>query len=309
MQHKQQGDSEGDLVVVANRLPAEYDPETGWRTSPGGLVSALEPALRGRSAIWVGWGGRLIEEAGADAGGPIPSDADFSLDELMLTTEEVAGYYEGFSNGALWPLYHDAIVRPVFHRTEFETYRSVNEKFARRVAERAAPGATVWIHDYQLQLVPAMLRLLRPDLAIGFFLHIPFPPVEIFGQLPWRRQILLGLLGADLVGFQTRQGALNFLRLVGKYLAMRPGGDRVVVDELSGARTVRVDAFPIGIDAKRYADLAASESARARANQIRADLGNPKTLLLGVDRLDYTKGIDVRIRAVGELHAGRRAAR
>jgi trehalose 6-phosphate synthase len=291
----------GELVVVANRLPAEYDPELGWRTSPGGLVSALEPALQGRSAVWVGWGGRLAEDVGADAGGQIPSDADFSLDEVLLTAEEIAGYYEGFSNGALWPLYHDAIAQPVFHRTEFEMYRSVNDKFARRVAERAERGATVWIHDYQLQLVPAMLRQLRPDLSIGFFLHIPLPPVEIFSRLPWRRQILLGLLGADLIGFQTRQGALNFLRLVARYLALRPGGDRVVVDELSGARTVRVDAFPIGIDCKRYSDLAAQESTQRRAKQIREDLGNPRTLLLGVDRLDYTKGIDVRTRAVGEL--------
>jgi trehalose 6-phosphate synthase len=291
-----------ELVVVANRLPAEYDPEIGsWRTSPGGLVSALEPALRGRSASWVGWGGRLAEDVTEGESGVVPVDVDFALDEVLLSEEELAGYYEGFSNGALWPLYHDAIVQPIFHRTEFEMYRSVNEKFARRVAERAGRGATVWIHDYQLQLVPAMLRQLRPDLSIGFFLHIPFPPVEIFSRLPWRRQILLGLLGADLIGFQTRSGALNFLRLVARYLALRPGGDRVVVDELSGARTVRVDAFPIGIDAKRYEGMAADEATQRRAQQIREDLGSPKTLMLGVDRLDYTKGIDVRIRAIGEL--------
>jgi trehalose 6-phosphate synthase len=149
--------------------------------------------------------------------------------------------------------------------------------------------------------MPAMLRQLRPDLRIGFFLHIPFPPVELFSQLPWRRQILLGLLGADLVGFQTENAALNFLRLVQRYLALRPGGDRVVVDELNGSRTVLARPFPIGIDAERYAGLARSEATQQRAKQIRADLGNPSTLLLGVDRLDYTKGIDVRIRAFGEL--------
>ncbi len=287
------------LVVVANRLPAEWDAEEGWRPSPGGLVKALEPALRGRPAVWVGWSGRSAQERAADTG-PMPSIYDFELDEVMLTEEEIAGYYDGLSNGALWPLYHDAIVRPTFHRAEFEVYRSVNERFARRVAERAGPGATVWVHDYQLQLLPAILRQLRPDLRIGFFLHIPFPPVEIFSQLPWRRQILLGLLGADLIGFQTQGGALNFLSLVGRFLALRPGGDRVVVDEITGARTVRVDAFGIGIDAEYYASLAASEPVRERARQIRLDL-NCKTLLLGVDRLDYTKGIDVRVRAVGEL--------
>ena len=287
--------------MVANRLPAEFDVEEGWRPSPGGLVKALEPALKGRPALWVGWGGRPASDMEGEAAGRLPSVYDFHLDEVRLSKAEIRGYYDGLSNGALWPLYHDAIVRPVYHRTEFETYRSVNERFARRVAEHAEQGATVWVHDYQLQLVPAMLRLLRPDLRIGFFLHIPFPPAEIFSQLPWRRQILLGLLGADLIGFQTRSGALNFLSLVKQYLALRPGGDRVVVDELSGPRTVRVDAFPIGIDAQTYASLASSEEVQLRASQIREDLGNPRTLLLGVDRLDYTKGIDVRLRAVGEL--------
>ena len=289
-----------ELIVVANRLPAEYDPESGWRRSPGGLVSAMEPALKGRPAVWVGWGGRYADDEDSDVPPP-PAELGFRLDEVPLTREEIEGHYEGFSNGAIWPLYHDAIVRPVYHRTEFETHRRVNETFARKVAELAEPGATVWVHDYQLQLVPAMLRQLRPDLRIGFFLHIPFPPVEIFSQLPWRRQILLGLLGADLIGFHTQSGALNFLRLVRRFLALRPGGDRVVVDELTGARTVHVEAFPIGIDAERFAELAASEATRERAAQIRSDVGNPDVLLLGVDRLDYTKGIDVRIRAYAEL--------
>jgi trehalose 6-phosphate synthase len=159
----------------------------------------------------------------------------------------------------------------------------------------------VWVHDYQLQLVPRMLRQLRPDLRIGFFLHIPFPPVELFSQLPWRRQVLEGLLGADLIGFQTKEGALNFLRLVQRFLALRPGGDRVVVDELSGSRTVRADAFPIGIRAQDFAELAERPETQERARQIRTDLGKPELILLGVDRLDYTKGIDVRIRAVTEL--------
>lgn len=295
------GQGQTGLVVVANRLPAHYDPEEGWRRSPGGLVSALEPAIGGGGVTWVGWGGRASDGQEGDVRGPIPNDLGFTIEEVELSAAEIEDYYEGFSNGAIWPLYHDAIVRPVYHRAQFEMYRKVNERFARRVAAVAHQGATVWVHDYQLQLVPAMLRQLRPDLRIGFFLHIPFPPVEIFGQLPWRRQILLGLLGADLVGFQTENGALNFLRLVRRYLALRPGGDRVIVDELSGSRTVLVRPFPIGIDADRFASLARSEATQQRAKQIRADLGNPQTLLLGVDRLDYTKGIDVRLRAFGEL--------
>ena len=292
---------EHELVVVANRLPVEYDEETGWRSAPGGLVSAMEAVLRHRDAIWIGWSGRF-EDAGSQEVPPPPSgDGGLQLDEVMLTSDEVEDYYEGLSNGAIWPLYHDAIVPPVYHRTQFESYRRVNEKFARRVAQVAPESAVVWVHDYQLQLVPRMLRQLRPDLKIGFFLHIPFPPAEIFSQLPWRRQILEGLLGSDLIGFQTKEGAVNFLRLVRRYLALRPGGDRVVVDELSGTRTVKVEAFPIGIRARDFAELAQTEAVQERAREIRRDLGDPKVLMLGVDRLDYTKGIDVRIRAVTEL--------
>jgi trehalose 6-phosphate synthase len=291
---------ERPLVVVANRLPVEFD-EDGWHPAPGGLVTAMESVLRDREALWIGWSGRFEDSQGKKMPAPPAGSGNLALDEVLLTRQEVEGYYEGFSNGAIWPLYHDAIVTPVYHRTQFQTYRRVNEKFARRVAQSAPQGALVWVHDYQLQLVPRMLRQLRPDLRVGFFLHIPFPPVELFSQMPWRRSILEGLLGADLVGFQTKEGALNFLRLVHRFLALRPGGDRVVVDELSGNRTVRVDAFPIGIRAEDYASLAQDPDVMERAKQIRVDLGEPELLLLGVDRLDYTKGIDVRVRAVTEL--------
>ena len=296
-------ESERPLVVVANRLPIEYDEAEGWHPAPGGLVAALESVLRDREALWIGWSGRFEDpDSDAEQAPPPPTGTgSLKLDEVPLTHAEVEGYYEGCSNGAIWPLYYDAIVTPIYHRTQFQAYRRVNEKFARHVAEVAPPEAVVWVHDYQLQLVPRMLRQMRPDLRIGFFLHIPFPPVEIFSQLPWRRQILEGLLGSDLVGFQTKEAALNFLRLVQKYVALRPGGDRVVVDELSGSRTVRVEAFPIGIRAQDFAELAADPATIERAAQIRADLGDPELILLGVDRLDYTKGIDVRIRAVTEL--------
>lgn len=296
------GDAAPAVVVVANRLPVEYSDDSGWRVAPGGLVTAIESVLRDRPALWIGWNGRFEDAADARDLPPLPTgDGGLHLDHVPLTTVEVEDYYEGCSNGAIWPLYHDAVVTPSYHRAQFQTYRRVNEKFARRVAQMAPKGALVWVHDYQLQLVPRMLRQLRPDLRIGFFLHIPFPPVELFSQLPWRRQILEGLLGADLVGFQTKEGALNFLRLVQRFLALRPGGDRVVLDELTGSRTVRVDAFPIGIRATDYDDLAARPETIARARQIRADLGDPDLLLLGVDRLDYTKGLPVRIRAVTEL--------
>ena len=129
-----------------------------------------------------------------------------------LSEQEIADYYAGFSNATLWPLYHDVIAPPVFHRQWWRTYQKVNARFAEAAAEHAAEGATVWVHDYQLQLVPALLREARPDLRIGFFNHIPFPGYEIFAQLPWRSEIVEGLLGADLVGFQRQQDVTNFLR-------------------------------------------------------------------------------------------------
>ena len=155
---------------------------------------------------WVGWPGAPDEELA-------PFDAEgMHLVPVTLTAEEVSDYYEGFSNATLWPLYHDLTAVPQFERRWWEAYREVNRRFADVVAETAGERAVVWVHDYQLQLVPGLLRARRPDLRIGFFNHIPFPGYEIYSQLPWRRQVVEGLLGADLLGFQRRDDASNFLR-------------------------------------------------------------------------------------------------
>ena len=191
-----------------------------------------------------------------------------------LSAEDVAEYYEGFSNATLWPLYHDVIVKPIYHREWWDRYVDVNRRFAEATARAAAQGATVWVQDYQLQLVPKMLRMLRPDLTIGFFLHIPFPPVELFMQMPWRTEIIEGLLGADLVGFHLPGGAQNFLilarRLVGANTSRASVGVRSRFGEVQvGFRTVKVGAFPISIDsgdldAQGHA-TAASANAHARS--------------------------------------------
>ena len=291
-----------DLIVVANRLPIEKSGEAAeaqWQRSPGGLVSALEPALQGRRAAWIGWSGSLSESGEATPGLPAELDG-LALDEVPLTDADIRAYYEGFSDGTIWPLYHDAVAPPAYHRHEFERYVDVNRRFADVVAKAAPPGGVVWVHDYQLQLVPRLLRERRPDLRIGFFLHIPFPPFELFAQLPWRRQILEGLLGADLVGFQTVGGAQNFLAATRRLLGLQPGGDRVKVPEIVGYRTVRVGSFPIGIDAAAFEALAMTAEVQARAREIRRELGGFPLMFLGVDRLDYTKGIDIRLRAFGE---------
>jgi len=293
-----------DFVVVANRLPVDLDRSADgtqkWTASPGGLVSALEPFLRSRKGAWVGWPG--VPDVDVDEF----DDDGLVLHPVTLTSDEVSDYYEGFSNASLWPLYHDVVARPVFDRGWWESYVKVNHRFAEASAEVAAKGATVWIQDYQLQLVPAMLRELRPDLRIGFFLHIPFPPVELFMQLPWRAEIMRGLIGADLVGFHRPGGAQNFLWLARQLIGLEPSRGAVGVRSRPGMvqvgdRTVRVGAFPISIDAAGLDQLARTKGVADRAAQVRRDLGNPKTVLLGVDRLDYTKGIDLRLQALHEL--------
>ncbi len=284
-----------DVVIVANRLPVdqvtEADGSTSWQRSPGGLVTALEPFIRGRHGAWVGW-------SGAEGEAPEPFEEDgIRLVPVPLNTEEIRRYYEGFSNASLWPLYHDCVERPQYHRSWWDSYASVNEQFAVKAAEVAGRNAVVWVHDYQLQLVPKILRELRPDLRIGFFLHIPFPPMELFMQLPWRRRIIEGLLGADLIGFQRPQAASNFLQLARTLCDLKPSQGTVSVDD----RTVTARAFPISIDAKDYDELADSPGVRERATEVRKELGDPKRVILGVDRLDYTKGIGVRLRALNEL--------
>ncbi|GAA1839728.1 trehalose-6-phosphate synthase [Pseudonocardia ailaonensis] len=287
-----------DFVVVANRLPVDLEklPDGGrrWKRSPGGLVTALEPMLRARDGAWIGWPG--IPDV--DDVAPLVEDG-LQLHPVNLTAAEVENYYEGFSNGTLWPLYHDVVAPPAFHRHWWQAYVAVNQRFADHTAKVAADGATVWIQDYQLQLMPGMLRELRPDLKIGFFLHIPFPPTELFMQLPWRSAIVEGLLGADVIGFHTAGGVRNFRWLATHIANAGPVRSR---NELTvGRRTVKLGAFPISIDSAQLDALSRTDEVGKRAAQIREDLGNPKKIILGVDRLDYTKGIDVRLRAFHEL--------
>ena len=190
-----------------------------------------------------------------------------------MSEEEHTEFYEGFSNATLWPLYHDLVAKPSFHREWWEAYVTVNQRFADAAAKYAAKEAIVWVQDYQLQLVPAMLRELRPDLRIGFYLHIPFPPAELFSQLPWRRQILEGLLGADLVGFQLAGAAQNFVRLVRQRVGHKTHRDAVYLPD---GRVVQARAFPISIDSEGFEELARSEGVAERADQIRATSARPR---------------------------------
>ncbi len=286
---------QSSLVVVANRLPiddsAAPDGACEWRRSPGGLVGALHEIFQQTPATWVGWAG---------GAGPAPRIGDIGrvhIRAVGLSADDLARYYEGFANTTLWPLYHDAVEQPVFDRTWWEAYERVNRRFAEVAAEVAEAGAAVWVQDYHLQLVPALLRELRPDLLIGFFLHVPFPPPELFMQLPRRTELLRGMLGADLVGFQRIQGAHNLAQLARKLLGAQATDSCLQVD----GRVVRTGAFPVSIDVAEMQRLARRPDVVARSRQIRADLGHPRHVLLSVDRLDYTKGIEHRLTAYSEL--------
>jgi len=280
-------------VIAANRLPVMRDDstESGWTPSPGGLVRALLPMLRASGGTWVGWTGNPDDHAE-------PFNVDgVDLHPVSISEEEVELYYEGFSNDGLWPLYHDALRESTYDVAQWDAYHRVNERFAVTLANIAPPKAIVWIHDYQLQLVPAMLRSQRPDVTIGFFLHIPFPPSELFSRLPWRNEIIEGLLGCDLIGFQRPIGATNFAACAEQLLGVETH-DGAIQNE---THRTRIGAFPISIDFAEVEEMAAGRATRKLTSQIRARLGDPEVILLGVDRLDYTKGIGLRLRAFAAL--------
>jgi trehalose 6-phosphate synthase len=262
-----------------------------WSRSPGGLVSALHPVLRDRSGTWIGWSG------GIDSTPYVPDMDGIRMRSVPLSESDYENYYEGYANSTLWPLYHDAVETPAFHRRWWEAYQRVNRRFAQVVADYAERDSMVWVQDYHLQLVPAMLREMRPDVRIGFFMHIPFPPSELFMQLPRRSELLRGMLGADLVGFQTTAGAENFCRLAARLLGVEVNGAKLEID----GRTVRTGPFPISIDFEEMQELGRRPDVIQRARALRADLGDPGKVILGVDRMDYTKGIEHRLKAYREL--------
>jgi trehalose 6-phosphate synthase len=259
--------------------------------SPGGLVSALTPILQESDGVWIGWDGSTDDDLE-----PFEHDGIRNI-PLSMSPEEVDNHYLGFSNGTIWPLFHDAIRTPDYHRHWWRGYVEVNRRFAEAIVSAAESDDLVWIHDYQLLLVPGMVREMAPELESRFFLHIPFPPVELYARLPWRSQVVEGMLGADVVGFQTQRGAGNFVNAARTFTS-----STAVENGLSlGSRESKVVATPISIETEKFEKLATSEATQAMVARIREDLGNPETILLGADRLDYTKGINVRLRAFETL--------
>jgi trehalose 6-phosphate synthase len=283
------------VVVVANRLPVHRGDE-GWELSPGGLVTALRPVMSTHPGAWVGWDG------GTRGMPPTLPDSGVRLMPVGLSGAQVRDYYHGFSNTTLWPLLHNAIEKPRFERAWWRAYQDVNAVFAQRAmtALDELPDALAWVHDYQLMLAPQLIRDQRDGQQIGFFLHVPWPSPDIFARLPWREQVLAGLLGADVVAFHTDSYRGNFLRSCTQVLAGSGVEVRGSSVALPDGRLVATATAPISIDTAEFAghatDPETSAEVAALAEQFRG-----RRLLLGVDRLDYTKGIVERVLAVEML--------
>lgn len=286
------GESDNRAVVaVSNRLPVTRA-DNGWEVSPGGLVSALLPVMTAMSGAWIGWDGGSRGMSGA-----LP-DVGARLVRVRLSPGDVRQYYHGFANATLWPLLHDAIEKPRFERAWWQSYRGVNAAFAGAAADTLAGlnGSLCWVHDYQLMLVPRLVRDRLADQRIGFFLHVPWPSPDIYARLPWRRDILTGLLGADVVAFHTERYRRNFLQSCAHLLA----GVDVQADDATvrtpDGRVVSTMVAPISIDVAEFSRLATDQHTETSVAEYRRQFAG-RRLLLGVDRLDYTKGILERLLA------------
>lgn len=287
------------LLLVSNRLPVTVKAEregVSVHRSAGGLATGLSRPHERSQGLWLGWPGDLPRLSEAQRAEVEARLAALRCVPLYLSSSEVSRYYEGYANRVLWPLCHYLLDRIPRQERDWEVYRKVNERFADLIARHYRPGDTVWVHDYQLMLVPALLRARLPQARIGYFHHIPFPSSEIFRTLPHRAELLRGLLGADLVGFHT----LSYVRHFSSTL-MRVLGLDTVVDHVSyEGRYVKLGAFPMGIDARAFESLAQEPGVLEEAQRHR-DQAQGQRLVLGIDRLDYTKGLPRRLLAVQRL--------
>lgn len=291
------------LIIVSNRLPVKLekvDKTFKSTVSAGGLATGLKSYHRENNSVWIGWSGVDVK-----------SNADKNTITQILTKEQcspvfleqtlIENYYDGFSNSTLWPLFHYFTEYTEFNETYWEAYKEANRLFAEEVISKAKPNDTVWVHDYQLLLVPELIKKARPDLTIGFFLHIPFPSYEVFRILPWREELLNGILGADLVGFHTYDYARHFISAAKRLL-----GCDINFNTLSHQdRQVFIDVFPMGIDYDKFRDKALEVSSKPiqDRSKLHQDIDRflldapDRKLILSIDRLDYSKGIPERIKA------------
>ncbi len=290
-------------IIVSNRLPLSLNinnENIEVTPSVGGLATGLKSVHHDGNGIWIGWSGLTENEVSDNLAPQVEKELKKQkCSSVSLTEKEVDGFYYGFSNRTLWPLFHYFSEFTEFHQDQWETYISVNQKFADLVIENLEDGDQVWVHDYQLLLVPQMIREQKPDVKIGFFLHIPFPSYEVFRTLPWREQILNGMMGADLIGFHTYDYVRHFMSSVQRLLNCEMNFNQIQYE----TRNVKVDSFPMGIDFEKFHHAAQKHNTSKTKSEIQLSLekhrlikGDTK-LILSIDRLDYTKGIAKRLLA------------
>ncbi len=291
------------LIVVSNRLPVSIE-STGdsfaLNPSSGGLVTALRSVFRRYDGCWIGWPGTEYSPAVEELLRSVP-EFEFEVHPVFLTEEERLEFYSGFSNEIVWPLFHDLQSRCNFHPTYWDSYVAINDRFADRVSKVAQDGDFIWVHDYHLTGVAASIRRLGMQATLSYFQHIPFPSPDIFEKLPWRTELLASMLDFELVGLQTFRDRQNFAICVERFAPdakILNSGNQMVVER--GNRRTIVGDFPISIDFDEFASQAASPEVTKLTAQIRADM-NGRSLLLGVDRLDYTKGLPEKLRAFSHL--------
>ena len=292
-------------IIISNRLPIQLQIAGGKIEaipSVGGLATGMKSVHREGESLWIGWSGLTREDTPEALEEDIDSAlARYGCRKVPLGKEEVEGFYFGFSNRTIWPLFHYFLEYAEFELSNWKVYEAVNRKFAEAVIQSASEDDVLWVHDYQLMLVPAMVREKRPDISIGFFLHIPFPSFEIFRTLPWRREVLTGLLGSDLIGFHTYDYERHFLSSVRRVLGLEVSFNEIHMD----GRVTKVDSFPMGIDYRKFHEAALRHKSlkegeesdlQRRLNLHKASAPGTK-FFLSIDRLDYTKGIAKRIKA------------
>src|SRR5690606_21729372 len=297
----------GRLIVVSNRLPFVLSrmENGGWEVQQGsgGLVTAMDPVLKRLGGVWVGWPGTLEEERAANPEEfrhrltGISREAEYLVEPVLLTAEERDDFYYGFSNEILWPLFHASLSHCNFEGRYWSAYRAVNRKFAEVTARVSGPQDFIWVHDYHLMAVASELRSLDVSSRIGFFLHIPFPSDDLCAALPWREEVLENLLDYDLIGFQTDHDREHFVQCLHAFLdgvEVVENGPLQVVSR--AGREVLLGAFPIGIDFEEFASGAAAQEVTHQARLLKESLDD-QCVILGVDRLDYTKGIPQRLEA------------
>jgi trehalose 6-phosphate synthase/phosphatase len=285
------------LLLVSNRLPVTVRAEHGEAAvtrSAGGLAAGLRSPHERSEGLWIGWPGDVSRFSPAQRQQIEAELSRLRTVPVHLSAAEIHRYYDGFSNGVLWPLFHYVIDKVNLDaRADWDAYREVNERFAASVAARYRPGDRIWIHDYQLMLLPELLRKRLPGAKIGFFLHIPFPAADVFRILPWRDRILRGLLGADVIGFHTESYRRHFADAASQLLGVGEGEDALAYE----GRDVQLGVYPISVDVDEFERLAADSRVQEEVRAIRQDTRGRK-IILGIDRLDYTKGIARRLLAI-----------